>query len=122
VAGAAQPVALLLDLPEPIWRQRLLPKRHEEYGGLSGTTIYELSQKPWLELFEERSGNPISSFLVRTAGGFRTLVGIAPGPQSRKLDLRVRRHLHKLYDGIDDEENLELGTITLSTPPWEETI
>ena len=76
-----QPVALLLQSPEPHWRSRPLPTQVM----IDGRTRWRLAPQFWLTL------EAANAALVRTTAGDRTLIRLAPQARGRHQNVTLRR-------------------------------
>jgi hypothetical protein len=112
-----QPVGVLLNLPEPLWRWRQVPEKHIDPNDPLKTESYLLKQQAWLELVE--SGGPVARGITYTPGGGRSLVVLQPNARGGSLDLAVRRTRVKLLDGSEGVDNLPLRSLPLAQAPWE---
>src|SRR5213079_929685 len=81
-ANPPQPVALLLETLEPLWRFRGVP---EEVPDDTGTRHYKLKSEPWLDVVEVINAGPLVSRFVFSAGGGRTLVLLGPNARGAML-------------------------------------
>lgn len=112
-----QPVAVLHDLPEPLWRWRDAPEVYKDPADPLQTASYRLVRQPWLELVED--GGPVVRRIVYTSGGGRCLVVLQANARGATLRLAVRRTRLLLLDGSDGQDNLPLASLPLNQAPWE---
>jgi hypothetical protein len=112
-----QPVAVLIETPEPLWRQREVPK--EVVDG-TGTRRFQMVAEPWLDVVAAPAAAPLIQRLVRSTGGSRTLVVLSPGARGGRLDLLLRRLYHPLFEGNRPADSWPLFTADLTNAPWEE--
>lgn len=114
--GAAQPVGVLLDATEPLWRSRAVPSQQTSNDG---RTIDRLAPVPWLELRESGAQAIVSRF-VRAAAAARVLVVLQPAARGRRLELALRRMNHVLFEGRSDHDDQTALDVQLTRAPWEE--
>jgi hypothetical protein len=112
-----QPAAVLLNLPEPLWRWRQTPEKHIDPADPLKTETYMMKRQPWLELAE--AGGPVVRRFVFTSGGGRSLVVMQANARGANLSLVVRRSRTKLLDGSDGLDSLPLRSLSLTEAPWE---
>jgi hypothetical protein len=113
------PVAVLLESPEPLWRERDMP---QEVSDAHGTRRFELRSQRWLEVTETPSAAAIATRLIHPTDGARTLVMLAPqvAGSGGALSLGLRRLRHPLLDGDSTIEIADLGSIAIpARAPWE---
>ncbi|HJW91692.1 MAG TPA: hypothetical protein VJ436_13710 [Anaerolineales bacterium] len=113
----SQPVGLLLDLPEPLWRWRLIPQK-EIGSDPNKTERYVLRREAWLELVEIPSVRFVHRFIY-TPGGGRTLVIFQPGILGVTVEFAIRKTLNETLDGATGSVTLPLRPISLAGAPWE---
>lgn len=111
-----QPVALLLETTEPLWRWRQVP---EEVTDQAGTRRWQLRPKPWLDVIEPSGAASVVTRFVSSAGGGRTLALLRPGARGGTLNLALRQTHHDLFDGDHAVETTKLATASLAMAPWE---
>jgi large repetitive protein len=115
---APQPVAVLIDTPEPLWRSRLEPQEKQPDPNPLGLTRWALLPTPWLEPVETSVG--VVQRFVRDTSGARTLVLLNAGQRGKTLELKLRRHVREL---VDNAATATLHANLLSAPllraPWE---
>ena len=113
-----QPVAVLLETPEPLWRWRPVPR---EVPDEAGTRRFQLVPQCWLDVEETTMGDVVAQFIV-TPGGSRALALLRPPARGKTLQLDLRRHPHRLFEGNPAvQPPLTLLNIPLATAPWEAT-
>jgi hypothetical protein len=117
VGETPQPFAVLLEAPEPLWRQREVPK--EVVDG-SGTKRFQMVAEPWLDVLAAPAAAPLIQRLVRSTEGSRALILLSPGARGGRLDLLLRRVHHLLFEGGSAPAPWPLVTADLSRAPWEE--
>jgi hypothetical protein len=116
-AGAApQPFALLLEAPEPFWRQREVPK---EVTDAAGTHRFQMVTEPWLEIAPTPAAAQLVARLVVATAGNRALVLLRPGARGGTLTLALRRRHHPLFEGDGATEGAGLVTADLTRALWE---
>jgi hypothetical protein len=116
-AGGPQPLAVLLETPEPLWRLRDVPK---EVTDTEGTRRYQLQPQPWLDVVEAPAGGSLVSRLVYSTSADRTLVILGPVARGGMLHLALRRAHHPLFEGSEAIETAVLATVSLAKAPWED--
>jgi hypothetical protein len=113
----AQPVAVLLETPEALWRWRDVPA---EATDAYGRRRYVLQPAPWLEVAETPTPAPVAAGFVSSAGGGRTLVLLQPNARGATLHLLLKRIHHPLFEGDSAVHTATLATVSLAAAPWEE--
>jgi hypothetical protein len=118
-AGGAppQPVALLLETPEPLWRSRGVPREVQDG---QGTKRYQLVPQQWLDVVETPPGAPLVARLVHSTDGGRTLAVLRSNARSDTLNLALRRTHHPLFEGNAASTTAALVVAVLTAAPWEE--
>jgi len=112
-----QPMAVLLEAPEALWRWRDVPvSTTDAYG----RRRYTLQPAPWLEVAEAPAAVPVSEGFVSSAGGGRTLVLLRPNARGATLSLLLKHIHHPLFEANNAVETATLATVSLSAAPWEE--
>jgi hypothetical protein len=111
-----QPVALLLETTEPLWRWRQVP---EEVTDQAGTRRWKLQPKPWLDVIETPGDVQVVTRFISSAGGGRTLVLLRPGARGATLNVALRQTHHVLFEGYPTVETAKLVTASLAMAPWE---
>jgi hypothetical protein len=112
-----QPVAVLLETPEPLWRQREVPN---EVVDEDGTRRFQMVAEPWLGVVAAPAAAPLVERLVRSTDGSRTLVLLQPGARGGSLGLSLRRLHHPLFEAGPAPDPWPLVTADLAQAPWEE--
>ncbi|TXH47433.1 MAG: hypothetical protein E6Q92_00595 [Burkholderiaceae bacterium] len=115
-AGAAQPIGVLLDATEPLWRSRAVPK---EEIARDGRRSHRLAPVPWLEL-REAGVDAIVARFVRGAGAARVLIVLQPAARERHLKLALRRMNHVLFEGRSSHDDQPALDVRLASAPWED--
>lgn len=117
-AGGAppQPVALLVEATEPLWRQRDVPV---EVTDKHGVRRYALQSQTWLDVVETPTGGPLAARFVHSTDGGRTLVMLRPGARGGTLSLGLRRSHHVLLEGNAVVDIAALARVGLTAAPWE---
>lgn len=114
IGDTPQPVALLLEAPEPFWRQREVPR---ELPDDAGTRRFQMVAEPWLEVAATTPA--LVTRLAATTAGNRTLVLLRPSARGETLTLALRHRHHPLFDGDAASEDFPLVTADLTRAPWE---
>ena len=112
-----QPVAVLLETPEPLWRWRPVP---QEVPDDAGTRRFELVPQCWLDVEETAGGDVVAQFVV-TTGGSRALILLWPPARGNALYLDLRRHHHRLFERDTTVQTVPLLNVPLGMAPWEAT-
>ena len=128
-SGAApQPVALLVDGTEPLWRSRAVPVKVIDLGpdGLPtphNLGRWEMQDRPWLGL-EPGTGSVAGvDAVVAAPGGQRALVVLSPGCRGQRLVLGLHRSpfTEDYLDGPSATPSLFLvADLSFTHAPWEE--
>jgi hypothetical protein len=120
-AAGPQPVAVLLDASEPMWRARPVPKQVTDPGSAAGRR-YEMVSTPWLEVIEQPGGDTVDR-IIPAPGGQRALVTLKPGARGRRLSLALRRipQREPYLDGpAAPNQFFTVLDTQLLNAPWEE--
>ncbi|MBU1378540.1 MAG: hypothetical protein KKE02_15335 [Alphaproteobacteria bacterium] len=89
-AGAPQPVAVLVDAPEPMRRLRPLPKE-DSSADTPPTKRWRMLDQAWLDLVGAAGGDATVTRTIWAPGGQRALVMLAPGSRGKHLRLALER-------------------------------
>lgn len=119
--GTPQPTALLLDCSEPLWRER----ERADLVTIAGTDIehWELGRAPWVEPRRAAGSTTTVTRTVRTPGGQRGLMFLAPNSRGTHLlvELLRRAFTAPYLDGAAAVDEAEaVADITFTRAPWEE--
>lgn len=123
-AAEPQPVAVMIDGPEAIWRSRKMPMPETDpENGLKRTVMAPLE---WLSLVETVNGAPATSLVTRVVsapGGQRGLAMLSSARGKRvQLALRHRKLALGKPDGSNaPEEILPITDIWFAAAPWEDS-
>ncbi len=112
-----QPIALLLETPEPLWRSRGVPREVQDG---QGTKRYQLVPQTWLDVVETPPAAPLVARLVHSTDGGRTLAVLTPNARGGTLSLALRRTHHPLFEGNAASTTAALVAAVLTAAPWEE--
>ena len=116
-----QPVAVLLDASEPMWRSRPIPTEVLDPGSALGKH-YEMVPTPWLALAAQ-GGDPIVDHIVIAPGGQRSLITLKAGARSQHLRLVLQRIAQPApyLDGAGAiDQFVPVLDLSLLHAPWEE--
>lgn len=116
-----QPVAVLIDGSEPLWRSRPIPTVVADPGSAQGKH-YEMASTPWLKLVQS-GGAPIVDHIIPAPGNQRALVTLKPGARGQPLRLALRRIAQPApyLDGTGAiDQDFALLDLSLLHAPWEE--
>lgn len=121
-APGPQPVAILIDGSEPMFRSRPVPEEVAD-GGLAAAKRFEMVPKTWLEAMEQAGGDPVVANVVPAPGGQRALVTLKPGSRGKHLKIALRRIVfpkaHLDGPGAVDQFST-IVDLKLDHAPWEE--
>jgi large repetitive protein len=117
-----QPVAILVDGSEPLWRERPLPTEIVSPDP-TAAKWYELASQPWLALTQQPGGDDIVDKVVVAPGGQRALVTLKPNARGKHILLALDRvpHSEPYLDGPGaTHQFFTILNMNLTTAPWEE--
>lgn len=121
-----QPVALLIDSSEPMWRDCLIPEEVTS-DGPSGAKHYELQPFQWLKLAQQTGGtdggDDIVDQIIRAPGGQRALITLKPESRGKRIKLALQRIAQTKPDLLSLGETDRFSPILdleLKAAPWEE--
>ncbi len=120
--GDPQPVAVVIDGIEPLWRERenatpiTVPDTDMKH--------WELTRDPWIEPVLKPGADPIIDRIVRAPGGQRALVLLKPNSRGKRLrmDLRRTAFTESYLDGpTATDERQPVVDVAFLAAPWEES-
>jgi hypothetical protein len=117
-----QPVAIMLDSSEPMWRSRPIPTEVND-ADPAGAKHYEMISTPWLDVVQQAGGDDIVDHIVRAPGGQRAIITLKANSRGKHLKVALRRiALTAPYlDGAAATDQLyTVLDLTLTNAPWEE--
>ena len=121
--GGPQPVAVLIDSSEPMFRSRRIPQEVTDLG-LAAAKRFETVSMPWLLVTEQGGGDALVDTVVAAPGGMRALVTLKPLSRSRHLKIALRHRVfpqaHLDGPGATDRD-VSILDLKLEHAPWEET-
>ena len=121
-SGPPQPVAVLLDSSEPMWRERPLPKEVAD-DGPTGAKRYEMVSTPWLKLVRHGGDDIVEENIVRAPGGHRAFLRLKPNSRGKNIRLALQQIAQKedYLDGPDGVDKFcTVLDLALLAAPWEE--
>jgi hypothetical protein len=117
-----QPVAVMLDSSEPMWRDRPIPSEVNDPEP-AGAKHYEMVATPWLDLVQQSGGDDVVDHIVRAPGGQRALITLKPGSRGKHIRLALRRIAQTaayLNGPTATDQFYTVLDLTLAAAPWEE--
>jgi large repetitive protein len=117
-----QPVAILIDASEPMFRSRPIPKEVAD-GGLAAAKRFEMVSEPWLEAAEQAGGDPLVDVVVPVPGGQRALITLKPGSRGKHVKVALHRFAFPQahLDGVSAVDQFAtILDLELEHAPWEE--
>jgi hypothetical protein len=121
-ASPPQPVAILVDASEPMWRNRPIPTEITAPGP-AAAQWYNLSPQPWLELAQQAGGDDLVDHIVMAPGGQRALVTLKANSRGKHILLALERvaHTEPYLDGPGAlNQFFTILNVNLTAAPWEE--
>ncbi|MBY8977176.1 hypothetical protein KHP62_15265 [Rhodobacteraceae bacterium NNCM2] len=122
-AAQPQPVAILVDSPEPMHRLWNLPTKLTDTDADPESTYWAPRPRVWLELENGQATPGMIDRVVMAPGGQRALVMLNPGARGQRVQLEmVRRAL--VAEQVDPpgavDRRFAIVDLVLSRAPWEE--
>jgi hypothetical protein len=117
--GSPAPAAVLIDAPEPLFRQRPVPTEVSS----DGMKRYRLDPQPWLDVVPDPATAALVDVVVPAPGGQRALVTLHAGARGQRLVVNLRRTTYPglLFDPANPvHELVPFVDITFLAAPWEE--
>lgn len=121
-AGPPQPVAVLIDAPEPMRRDRLLPLEVES-ADTPPTRRWMMKPRPWLALATASGGSASVTRTIWAPGNQRALVMLGAGARGQRLRLALvkKAFVDKFLDGPGaNDTSFVIVDEILGHAPWEE--
>ena len=121
-AAIPQPVAVIIDAPEPLWRSRLIPTKVVDPVP-DAPQRYEMKPAVWLQL-QQLAGSPdVVAKIIPAPGGQRAIVILKPGSRGKGLALGLKRTQFPepyLNDPSVPAAPVKITYVSLLSAPWEE--
>jgi hypothetical protein len=126
---APQPVAVLLDGTEPLWRSRPTPTKVPDLDAQgqpdpNGIIRWQLVDKPWLRVEPGSANQAGIEAVVRAPGEEQAIVVLSAGSRGKRLVLALRRiaFTEAFLEGASAMDSIEaIVDLTLARAPWEES-
>ena len=116
-----QPVAVMVDSVEPLWRERERPRLEPVDG--TDLKIWRIGRDPWVEPVAGTGLSNLIDHIVMAPGGQRALILLKPNSRGKRLTVDLLRHTfteaHLDGPAAVDERHL-IVDVTLLHAPWEE--
>lgn len=122
-SNAPEPVALLIDAPEPMRRTWTVPTKEIDTTADPESEYWRDRPHVWLDLGEGSETPDVVDELILDPGGQRALVVLAPNMRGERVQIDlIRRALDEVF--IDPEgtvdQHFPIFDLTLDRAPWEE--
>ncbi|MCX7304301.1 MAG: hypothetical protein NTV73_08170 [Hyphomicrobiales bacterium] len=114
-SSPALPAAVLIEAPERLWRERIVPVEKTA----DGVTAYVRGSQQWLSV-ADRSEPQTVTRLVWTSGGTRMIAILQPSARGKLFRLDLVRTGHRLFEGDVPPSPSEMASVRLAAP-WEAT-
>ena len=121
-AASPQPVAVLIDAPEPMRRDRLLPQEVSS-ADTPPTRRWQMQPRAWLALETATGGSASITRTIWAPGNQRALVMLGPGARGKRLRLALikKAFVDKFLDGpAATDTSFVIVDEILGAAPWEE--
>jgi hypothetical protein len=117
-----QPLAVLVEAPEPLWRSRLFPSRDTDTSGPVPVLRWILRDTAWLrpEPAATSTASLLPNGLIRAPGGERALLILAPGARGKRLQLDLFRPAVTKAFMPSAEERHPIVDAPFDRAPWED--
>lgn len=118
-----QPVAILIDAPEPMRRFWSLPVKRVDDETEPPSEYWDNQPLVWLDLREGADTPGTITKILRDPGGQRALVILAPGARGVQVQVDMVRfaRVEELADAPDtDDRRFAIVDLILNQAPWEE--
>ncbi len=123
-AALPQPVAVIVDSSEPLWRSRSIATRVVDPVP-NAPERYQMEPATWLQLVPMPGAPDVVQRIVAAPGGQRAIVILKPGSRGANgLALGLKRERFEsiayLFDPTVPAEPVKITYVSLQTAPWEE--
>ena len=116
--GTPQPVAVVIDANEALWRSRMAPQLVTTPPNPQDPTAAHWALRPFDWLTVDTSGTAAVRARVRGPGGQRAVIALQPGQRGRSLAVTLARAADPVSG--TGAENVALANVTFDRAPWED--